>query len=209
MLAAGDDGWISVVGNIGKARKSWGRLSRVLGREGASTKVSGNLYKAVAQSVLLFRAKTWVLTQRMEKSLGSFQSRVARRLTGKQPRCQTDGSWNYPPLAEELGEAGLEGIRKSVTRWQNTVAQYIATQPILDLCERANRRPGARVSWRCWEQDGIDLEGEKKRADETTTRLEPDSEEEADVESNRDSGGEEESQGLSGSSGAEWSRADE
>ena len=102
----------------------------------------------------------------------------------------------------------MKGIRKSVTRRQNNVAQYIATRPILGLFERATRRPGVRVSWRWWEQDGIDLEGAKKRAAETMTRLEPDSKEEADVESNGDSGGEEESQGASGSSGAEWSRVD-
>ena len=41
------------------------------------------------------------------------------------------------------------------------------------------------------------------------TRSEPDSEEEAEVESNGDSGGEEEYQGVSGSNGAEWSGADE
>ena len=89
------------------------------------------------------------------------------------------------------------------------VAQYIAMQEILDLCERATRRPGARVSQRWWEQDGIDLEGAKKQASETTTILEPDSEEESDVELNGDSGVEVESQGASGSSGAEWSRADD
>ena len=57
--------------------------------------MSGNLYKSVAQAVLLFGADTWVLTQRMEKALDSFKSRVARRLTGKQPRQRTDGSWDY------------------------------------------------------------------------------------------------------------------
>ena len=34
----------------------------------------------------------------------------------------------------------------------------------MDLCERSARRPGARVSRRMWEQDGIYLEGAKKRA---------------------------------------------
>ena len=89
------------------------------------------------------------------------------------------------------------------------VAHYISTRLIMDLCERDTRRPGARVSRRWWEQDGIDLEGAKKQAAETTTRLEPDSEEEADVDSTGDSCGEEESQGANGSSGAEWSRAEE
>ena len=92
MLTAGDDDWLAVIGNLGKARKSWGGLSRVLGREGADPKVSGNFYKAVAQAVLLFWAETWVLTQRMEKALDRFQSRVTRRLTGKHPRRSTDGS---------------------------------------------------------------------------------------------------------------------
>ena len=61
-------------------------------------------------------------------------------------------------------EAGFEGIRKYVTGRQNTVAQYIATQPILDLCERSARRPGAWVYWRWWKHDGLYLEGAKKRA---------------------------------------------
>ena len=42
------------------------------------------------------------------------------------------------------------------------------------------------------------LGGEKKLAEETMTRLDPYLEEAADVESNGDSGGEEESQGASG-----------
>ena len=83
------------------------------------------------------------------------------------------------------------------------VAQYIATQPILELCERDTRRAGARLSWQWLEQDGIDLEGAKKRVAETTTISKSDWEQEADVESNEESGGEEESQGASGSSGAE------
>ena len=44
------------------------------------------------------------------------------------------------------------------------VAQYIATQPILDLCERSVRRPLAWVSRRWWEKEGLELEGEKERA---------------------------------------------
>ena len=65
-----------------------------------------------------------------------------------------------------MGEANFEGIRKYVTRRQNTVAQYIAIKPILELCKRSTWRPGARLSWRWWEQSGIDLEGAKKRETE-------------------------------------------
>ena len=83
VLTAGKDEWLVVVGNLGKAKSSWGQLSRVLRREGADLKVSGTFYKAVAKSVLLFGAEMWVLTQRMEKALDRFQSRFARRLTGR------------------------------------------------------------------------------------------------------------------------------
>ena len=52
VLTAGDDDWLTEVGNLGKARRSWGRLSPVLDREGADPKVSGTFYTAVAQMVL-------------------------------------------------------------------------------------------------------------------------------------------------------------
>ena len=125
--------------------------------------MSGNFYRAVAHAVLLFGAENWVLTPRMERALDSFQHRVASSITGKQPRQRADEIWEYPSLVEALGEAGFEGIRKSVTRRQNTVAQYIATQPIMDLCERTTWWPVSGVSRRWWEQAGIDLEGAKKR----------------------------------------------
>ena len=35
VMMAGDDDWPAVAGNLAKARKSWGRLLRILSREGA------------------------------------------------------------------------------------------------------------------------------------------------------------------------------
>ena len=58
ILTAGDDYWPVVEGNLGKARKSWGRLKRILSREGADKRVSGIFLKAVVQQVLLFGAVT-------------------------------------------------------------------------------------------------------------------------------------------------------
>ena len=63
VLTVGDDDCLAVVGNLEKARKSWGRLSQILRREGADTKVSVNFYKVVAQVVLLFRSEKWILTR--------------------------------------------------------------------------------------------------------------------------------------------------
>ena len=61
-------------------------------------------------------------------------------------------------------EAGFEGIGTYITRRHNTSAQYISTWKILDLCERSSQRPAARVSRRWWDQDGLYLEGSKKKS---------------------------------------------
>ena len=44
VITAGDDDWPAVVGNLKRARKSWGRLSQILIREGADPKVSGHFF---------------------------------------------------------------------------------------------------------------------------------------------------------------------
>ena len=93
VFEAGNDDWLAVVGNLGKVRKSWGRLSRILGREGADPKVLVHFYKAVSQVVFMFRAETRMLAPRMERALDSFHRRVARRITGRQPRRQGYESW--------------------------------------------------------------------------------------------------------------------
>ena len=79
LLTATDNEWPAVAGNTRKAWVSWGRLARVLGREGADPKVSRSFYTDVTQQVLLFGAETWVLTRNMESSLDALQGRVARR----------------------------------------------------------------------------------------------------------------------------------
>ena len=94
-----DDDWPEVAGNIRKARASWGRLERILGREGADLKVTRSFYTVVTQQVLLFGAESWVLIKRMESALDAFQDRVARRLTGCIPRRGREGKWVYLLLA--------------------------------------------------------------------------------------------------------------
>ena len=76
VLTATDDDWPAVARNLQKERATWGRLARILGREGADPKVSRNFYIAVTQQVLLFGAETWVLTVKMEAALNAFQGRV-------------------------------------------------------------------------------------------------------------------------------------
>ena len=60
--------------------------------------------------------------------------------------------------------AGFLTMEEYVRRRQNTVAQYIATRSLLDLCEGSERDPGTRVGMQWWEQVGIDLSGETEEA---------------------------------------------
>ena len=99
-----------------------------------------------------------------------------------------------------MGEAGLTDIRKSIQNRQNTVAQYIATRPLLDLCKGGRAREGAKVPLRWWYQADIDWETTKAKG----------------VEQDRTDGSETDTDGkeeredastASGSSGAEWIRA--
>ena len=129
--------------------------------------MSQTFYISVTQQVLLFGAETWVLTKKMESALDAFQGRVARKLTGGQPHRGRDGGWFYPSLAVEMKEARIVQIRTSILLRQNTVAQYITTWPILDLCEKVERRPGAQVPILWWEQTGIDCKGDREKAEAT------------------------------------------
>ena len=104
--------------------------------------MSLNFYIAVTQQVLLFGVESWVLTVKMEAALDAFQGRVARRLTGRLPRRGRDGKWQYLPLEGAIKDAGIVRSRTSVLRRQNTVAQFVATRPILALCEGTERRGG-------------------------------------------------------------------
>ena len=93
VMTAGDDDWPAVAGNLKKARRIWGRLSRILTREGATARISGMFFKSVIQQILLFGDETWVVTPRMEKALSGFIYGAARRLTGRQARKGINGKW--------------------------------------------------------------------------------------------------------------------
>ena len=61
-----------------------------------------------------------------------------------------------------MEEAGFEEIGVYNINRQYTVTQYIVTRPIINLYEKLVRRMGAWVSWRWWEQEGLDLAGTRE-----------------------------------------------
>ena len=139
VLTITDDDWPAVARNLRKARVTWGRLARILGREGADPKVSHNFYIAVTQQVLLFGAETWVLTKRMEAALDAFQGRVDLRLTRRMPRRGRDGKWLYLPLAGATKEAGIVRARTLVLRRQNRPRRNELRDRILSPEDRCPR----------------------------------------------------------------------
>ena len=195
ILTAGDDDFPSVAGNLGKAQESWGRLQRILSREGADKRMSGNFFTVVVQQVLLFGVETWVVTPRIEQVFNSFMHGAARRITGRQQRIGWYRKWFHPSLEGAMKEAGFKNIKTSINNRHNMVAQYIATRPLLDLCEGTNQIGGARVSKRWWDKKGSDWEKAKARVAETDSESETDTNEEEARSTAR---------GRSGSSGAHW-----
>ena len=158
--------------------------------------MSGNFFKAVVQQVLPFGEETWVVTPRMERELNSFMHGDARQTMGRQPRRRWNGKWFYPSLEGAMKEAGFKDVRTSINTRQNTVAQYIATRTLLDLCEGKTQIGRARVAMRWWDQKGVYWEKSKAKGADTESESEIDMEEEESRSSNSRE---------SGLSGAEWS----
>ena len=129
------------------------------------------------------------------------------------PHRGRDGKWMYLPLAGDTKEAGILRAQTSVHRRQNTVAQFIVTRPILVLCEVTERQGGTRVPQRWWEQPGIywKLAREQgERAAETAGHTDAAAENTTTETPGSGKGTREEaSLGASGSSGDEWSGAED
>ena len=88
----------------------------------------------VIQVVLLFGSKTRVVNPWLEKSLAVFHHRLFRWIAGMGLERQLNRIWVYPSIGAALATVGLEDIGVYNARRQITVAQYIATHPIMDLC---------------------------------------------------------------------------
>ena len=89
VLTAYDNDWPVVVTNMRKARRKWGRFSRILGWEGANAWTPGTFYKAVVQAALLFGSETWVVNLNIGEILGGFHHRLDLCLSGMKPWCGT------------------------------------------------------------------------------------------------------------------------
>ena len=123
VISAADDDWLVVVRNLSWARAVCRRMTRILSREEVALRVSGYLFNAVIQAVLLFGLETWMVTPRMGKALEEFQSQVERRLTGRIPRRTPKGKWTYTSVVTAQEETEFFEMEEYIRRVQNKVTQ--------------------------------------------------------------------------------------
>ena len=90
LMSMDDNDTQAVRSNLRKARKVWGRLSRLLRVDKATPRVSGMFYKATIQAVLLFGSDTWTLTPTAMKQLEGFHVQAAWRMAGPNNRPRLD-----------------------------------------------------------------------------------------------------------------------
>ena len=73
------------------------------------------------------------MTPHMGQDLGGFQHRANIRISGRLTWRLLYGSWEYSPMEVMIQKVDFEEVEAYVMRRQNTVAQYILTQPNIDL----------------------------------------------------------------------------
>ena len=148
ILLSSDNYWPEVEQNLWRAWGKWGRLSKILGREGYGRRTTERFDVAVVQAVLLFRSKTWVLNPRLEKSLEGFHHQSVWQMASMSPKPQRDVTWVCPLIGTALIMVVLQDIGVYISHHQNTVTQYIVTRPIMDLCLTTEKNPGMCLSRR-------------------------------------------------------------
>ncbi len=124
MLIDDDEDVRAVSRNLQRARGKWGRISKILSREGTDSKTMASFYKAIVQSVLLYGAESWAITKSVEKKLRSFHRRCARYITRRHIRQNEDESWTCPASDSVLEEAGLWTVQEYIRRRRETVMNY-------------------------------------------------------------------------------------
>ena len=112
LLAQDDDNVQAVRQQIRKAQGTWARIGQVLRGENAAPRVAAMFYKAVVQSVLLYRSKTWNLTETVLARLEGFHICAAYWMTRvHKPRKGLFGNWIYPSTKDVFEECGLHSVK--------------------------------------------------------------------------------------------------
>ena len=92
------------------------------------------MYKAVAQTVLLFDSNSCVVTLEMLKVVEELHHRLVWWIKGMMYRRADNGEWEYPLVDDAMESAGLCLIKEYIQRRQATIAAQVACRIIYELC---------------------------------------------------------------------------
>ena len=127
-------------------------IVRVLERTGATVWARREMYKAVAQSVLLYVSKIWVVTGEMLKVLTAFHHRAAQRITGMTAKRRAGREWEYLAVDEEMNAAGIHPIGVYIKGRKTNIAERVACRPVYSMCTDTEHILGTIWMVRCWDQ---------------------------------------------------------
>jgi hypothetical protein len=134
MLEEHDNDECAVNRQIDRAKKTWGRVGKVLSARGVHCRTMGYFYKAIVQAVLLYGSETWTITDAVMKKLRSFHARVARYICKRHIRPLPDGTWHLPPTSEVLEECGLFTIDEYICKRRSTVMNFVRDRDVFERC---------------------------------------------------------------------------
>ena len=80
------------------------------------------MYKSVAQLVLLYGSKSWVVTGEILKVLTGFLHQAARWIMGMTEKRRAGGEWEHPSVEEEMISVGIHPIGVYIKGRQTIIA---------------------------------------------------------------------------------------
>ena len=77
-IAYNNNDWAAVYQNLQKSRRQWGMVASLMERTGETVWAQRPMYKAVAQPVLFYCSKRWMVTGDILKVLEGFRYRASQ-----------------------------------------------------------------------------------------------------------------------------------
>ena len=109
-------------------------IAMMLESTGVMVRACVAMYKAVAQSVLLYDSKSWMVTVGILKVLAEFHHRAARWITVMTEKRRSRGEWEYPSVEEAMESARIHPIGVYIKRRQANIPERVACRPVYALC---------------------------------------------------------------------------
>ncbi len=146
LLAQDDNDIQDVHHQIRKARAILACVGQVLQGENATPRVAVMHYKAVVQSVLLYRSEMWNLTQAMLARLEGFHIRTAYGMAWVHKPCKgLFGKWVSPLTKDVLKECGLYPVKDYIDTRRSTIAIYVVNRPMFMECKEGEQWRGSML----------------------------------------------------------------